>query len=163
MARTFAITTTAAEKKADAKGHAEAVFTVTNTTARPVRGLAKAKALVSTKQDWLKLAGESERDFAPGATQQFIIGFDGPVTTAAPPSAPKGAVAPASGGAQPGAAAAVAPAAVKYPFRLDVASAANPDEDFIEGPVVTIEVPPAAIKKPFKWWIIPIRWLGRAK
>ena len=129
----------------------------------PVRGLAKAKALVSTKQDWLKLAGESERDFAPGATQQFIIGFDGPVTTAAPPSAPKGAVAPASG-AQPGAAGAVAPAAVKYPFRLDVASAANPDEDFIEGPVVTIEIPPAAIKKPFKWWIIPIRrWLGRAK
>ena len=134
MARTFAITTTAAEKKADAKGHAEAVFTVTNTTARPVRGLAKAKALVSTKQDWLKLAGDSERDFAPGATQQFIIGFDGPVTTA-----------------------------VKYSLRLDVASAANPDEDFIEGPVVTIEMPPAAIKKPFKWWIIPIRWLGRAK
>ncbi|MGH9881354.1 MAG: PASTA domain-containing protein, partial [Pyrinomonadaceae bacterium] len=58
--------------------------------------------------------------------------------------------------AQPGAAAAVAPAAAKYPFRLDVASAANPDEDFIEGPVVTVEMLPAAIKKPFKWWIIPI-------
>jgi serine/threonine-protein kinase len=158
MTRTFAITTTATENlKADAKGHAEAVFTVTNTSARPVRGLAKAKALDSTEQDWLKLAGESERDFAPGTTQQFIIRFEGPVTTAPPGAAPKGAEALPGSGAQPGAAAAVvAPAPAKYPFRLDVASAANPDEDFIEGPVVTVEMLPAVIKPPFKWWIIPI-------
>ena len=156
MARTFAITTTANENlKADAKGHAESVFTVTNTSPRPVRGLAKAKALDSTKQEWLKLAGESERDFAPGATQQFIISFDGPATTPATASAPKGAPAPAGSGAQPSAAAAPAPA--KYSFRLDVASAVNPDEDFIEGPVVTVEMAPIVKKTGhFPFWIIPV-------
>ena len=39
MARSFTITTTATDTlKADDKGHAQAVFTVTNATARPVRG-----------------------------------------------------------------------------------------------------------------------------
>ncbi len=42
MAKSFAITTTATQLlRADAKGHAQAIFTVTNTTARPVRGLAR--------------------------------------------------------------------------------------------------------------------------
>src|SRR6266496_4127719 len=156
MARTFAITTTATENlKADAKGHAEAVFTVTNTSPRPVRGLAKAKAMDSTKQEWLRLAGEAERDFAPGATQQFIISFDCPVTPA-PAPASKGPATPASKGAQPAAAAAT-PAPAKYAFRLDVASAANPDEDFIEGPVVTVEMLPIVKKNGhFPFWIIPV-------
>jgi hypothetical protein len=132
MAKTFTITTTATDTlKTDAKGHAEAVFTVTNSTARPVRGMARAKSLGDTKKESLSIAGETERDFGGGATEQFSVSFD----------------------------AAGAPAG-RYPFRLDVASALNPDEDFTEGPIVTVEVaaaatPPAA-KKPFPKWIIPV-------
>jgi hypothetical protein len=129
MAKTFAITTTATDTlKADAKGHAEAVFTVTNASARPVRGMARAKALAGTKRDWLTIAGETERDFGGGSTEQFIVYFD----------------------------AADAPAG-KYPFRLDIASALNPDEDFTEGSTVNVEVAAVVTPTPpkkFPLWII---------
>ena len=150
MAKTFAVTTTATDTlKTDAKGHAEAVFTVTNTTARPVRGMARAKALESTKQDWLQITGETERDFAPGSTQQFVVTFDSPIANS-----------PAPGSATAGGSTAAA-AADQYSFRLDISSATNPDEDFTEGPVVKVQLPtpatPPAPSKPFpKWILIPI-------
>src|SRR6185503_20685011 len=108
MAKTFTITTTATDTlKTNDKGHAEAVFTVTNTTARPVRGMARARVLDSTKQEWLQITGESERDFAPGGTQQFVVTFDAPVASPgqAPPagSTPPGtppATPPTTGTAQ---------------------------------------------------------------
>ena len=129
MAKSFAITTTATETlKADAKGHAQAVFTVTNTTARPMRGLTRAKALEATKREWLSITGDSERDFGAGATAQLTVNFDAA-------SVPAG----------------------KYPFRLDVDSALNPEEDFTEGPTVTVEVasaPAPPEKKKFPIWII---------
>jgi serine/threonine-protein kinase len=155
MPKTFTITTTATDTlKANDKGHAEAVFTVTNTGVRPVRGMARAKALDSTKKEWLQISGDSERDFTPGSTQQVIVTFDAPVPAAAP-SAPKPPASPAAGTAPP-----VTAAADKYSFRLDVASATNPDEDFTEGPVVRVELPtpkPVTPKKPFpKWIFIPI-------
>jgi hypothetical protein len=139
MAKSFAITTTATSTlKVDARGHAEAVFTVTNVAPRPVRGMARAKELDDTKREWLSIAGETERDFGAGTTQQFTVNLDVPVST--PPAAV---------------------GAAKYPFRLDVGSAMNPDEDFTEGPTVTVEVTPAAteIKPPPPrrlWWIIPV-------
>jgi beta-lactam-binding protein with PASTA domain len=155
MAKTFAITTTATDTlKTDARGHAEAVFTVTNTSPRPVRGMARVKALESAKQEWLQITGESERDFAPGGTQQFVVTFDARVT-----------VPPASGTKPPGTSSTASTpttgaAADKYSFRIDVASATNPDEDFTEGPVVKVELPaakPASPPKPFpKWIFIPI-------
>jgi beta-lactam-binding protein with PASTA domain len=154
MAKTFSVTTTPTDTlKTNDKGHAEAVFTVTNSSARPVRGMARAKALESTKQEWLKITGESERDFAPGDTQQFVITFDGPVAPP-PPSAPK------PGGASSGPAPATPTAAAdKYSFRLDIASATNPDEDFTESGVVKVELATAKQNgtKPFpKWIFIPI-------
>src|SRR5215208_4838660 len=94
---------------ADDKGYAEVIYTVTNTSARPVRGIAKVKPLDQTKQEWLKLKGEPERDFAAAAIHQFIVGFEGPVL---PPTAD---AAPAAGGA-PGAGAAPAAVPSKYPF-----------------------------------------------
>jgi len=129
MAKSFTITTATDTFKADAAGHAQAVFTVTNATARPVRGMARARALGDTKREWLSVAGETERDFGGGTTEQFTVNFD-------------------AGGAPAG----------KYPFRLDVSSALNPDEDFTEGPTVTVEVagaaaPPPSQKK-FPLWII---------
>lgn len=149
MAKSFAITTTATETlRADAKGHAEAGFTVTNTTSRPIRGLAKVKPLGDTKQEWLKLQGETERDFAAGATQQFTVSFDGPAIEPAS-ATPAGSTAPSTGAPS-------APVTRKYPFRLDVESALNPDEDFTEGPTVTVEMTAAPVPngKKFPRWII---------
>ena len=57
--------------------------------------MARTNALASTKKEWLLVAGESERDFAPGATQQFTVTFDA------------SSLSPTAG----------SPAA-KYPFRL---------------------------------------------
>jgi hypothetical protein len=131
MAKSFTIMTTATDAlRADAKGHAEAVYTVTNTTARPVRGLTRAKPLGDTKREWLSIAGETERDFGSGSTEQFTVKFDAP-------GAPAG----------------------KYPFRLDIATGLNPDEDFAEGQTVTVEIagasaPPPEPKKKFPLWII---------
>ena len=116
MAMTFAITTAATEiVKADSGGHAQAVFTVTNTSGRPVRGIARPQAIGDTKQEWLSITGDTERDISGGATETVTVKFD-----------------------------AVGAPAGKYPFRLDVSSAKNPDEDFTEGPTVNVEVAAAA-------------------
>ena len=130
MARSFTIETTTDTLKADAKGPPKAAaFTVINMTSRPVRGLATVKALGDTKREWLSIAGEIERDFGGGAKEHFTVNFD----TA---SAPAG----------------------RYRFRLDVASALNPEEDFTEGPPVTVEVAAMPVRKPkpFPKWIIPV-------
>jgi hypothetical protein len=136
MANLFAITTATDEIKADANGRAVAIFTVTNTSSGPVRSVAKTKAIGNTQQGWLDVQGEIERDFSAGGTQQFTVNFNKPPTPPAPNSPP--------------------PAAEKFPFRLDVASSVNPDEEFTEGPQVNVEVTPAAApsKKAFPWWII---------
>ena len=152
MAKSFAITTTATQLlRADAKGHAQAIFTVTNTTARPVRGLAKPKPLGDTKREWLSLEGEAERDFAAGATHQFTVNFDSPIPEASAvtvigSTAPPAIGAPVTTAAPPR----------KYSFRLDVESAQNPDEDFVEGPVVTVEVAAKTVvpAKKFPVWIV---------
>lgn len=127
MPNSFTITTTATEKlTADAKGHAEALFTVTNATQRAVRGMARPKALGDTKREWLSIAGESDRDFGGGTTEQFTVSFDAPTATAG-----------------------------KYPFRLDVASFSNPDEDYTQGPTINVEVPGKITPPPpsFPKWI----------
>ncbi len=139
MANSFAVTSLATEPlKLDPSGKAIVVFTVTNTTSKPLRGLAKAKALGNTKQEWLSIAGETERDFPAGGTQQFTVNFN--------PSATFPASAPLSAG--------------KYEFRLNVASAINSDEDFTEGQVAAVEIP--EIKQldekrlPIWMWLVPL-------
>ncbi|HEV2914236.1 MAG TPA: hypothetical protein VGX92_13245, partial [Pyrinomonadaceae bacterium] len=160
MARSFVITTTATETlRADDQGHAEAVYTVTNTTSRPIRGMARVKALGDTKRDWLDIEGDAERDFAPGATQQFTVNFDARPERAAPSNADTAAGrGAASSSSSAGAAPQPGIKPGKYAFRLDVASAMSSDEDFTEGPVVTVEVASVAapVKKSFPVWIIPV-------
>ena len=148
MAKVFEITTAATDPlKTDANGRAETVFTVTNITSRPLRGLAKIKPLGNTKQEWIKLVGENERDYAAGATHQLTVTFDaqGPV--------PPGGAAAATGAPAPG----TAPAPGKYGVKVVVASASNPDEDFAEN-TATFEVPAREEKKKaaFPIWIIPV-------
>jgi hypothetical protein len=114
---------------------ATTVFTVTNATSRPLRGVAKIKPLGNTQTQWLSIEGEAERDFPAGGTHQFTVDFNRPKPAAAPTATP-----------QP---------AESFPFRLDVISTANPDEDFTEGQSVTVEIPEQTIqpKKSFPWWI----------
>jgi hypothetical protein len=136
MANIFNITVAATDIKADAEGKATAIFTVTNALTTPVRGIAKAKALGNTQQDWLTVKGEQERDLSAHGTEQFTVEFSKPAIAAIPgaPAAPP----------------------EKFPFRLDVFSASNPDEQFTEGPTVNVEVQQAVVtvKKPFPWWIL---------
>lgn len=146
MANVFTITTTATDTiKTDAKGHAEAVFTVTNTSPRPVRGMATVTPLDSAKQEWLRITGDQDRDFAAGGTQQFVVTFDAPV-----------APAPAAGAPTPGTPATGAALADKYGFRLVVALATNPFEQFTQGQPVRVEVPntpPPPPPPPSRKWI----------
>jgi hypothetical protein len=136
MASVFAITT-ATDKLKTETGSVTTVFTVTNSTSRPLRGFVKIKPLSNTQAQWLKVEGETERDFPAGGTHQFTVTFNKP-KPGTPPSAP-----------QP---------AESFPFRLDAISAINPDEDFTEGPVVAVEIPEQTVepKKSFPWWILII-------
>lgn len=136
MANVFAITTVT-DKLETKDGSAVTVFTVTNTTSRPLRGIAKIKPLGNTQQDWLKFDGETERDFPAGGTHQFTVTFSKPK-----PPTPSTAPQPAE----------------SFPFRFDAISTSNPDEDFTEGPIVTAEVPEqkAEEKKSFPWWIAAV-------
>jgi hypothetical protein len=131
MANVFSVTTVTDQLKAET-GKVTTVFTATNTTSRPLRGTARIKPLGNTQQEWLNIEGEAERDFPTGGTQQFTVNFakDAPKTEQS---------------------------AEKFQFRLDVVSSSNPDEDFTEGPVVTIEIPEQKTPPtPFPWWILVV-------
>ncbi len=127
MARSFAITTAKQTCALDTNRKGEASFTVTNTTDRMQRGRLKIKALDNTKDAWITLAGDAEREFAANGTQQVSAKI------AVPASA----------------------AAGRYNFRLDAISVAEPDEDYTEGQTVAIEVaaPKPESPKRFPWWI----------
>jgi hypothetical protein len=127
MSRIFAITAASERVSVGGDGRGEITFTVTNSSARPLRGQLRVRPLGSTKSEWLNIAGENERVFSPNATQQVVV------KVAAPPGAPAG----------------------KYQFRLDAISVINPDDDFTEGPTIDLEVKATeAPKKAFPWWII---------
>ena len=127
MNRIFAITAASERVTAGGDGRGEITFTVTNSSARPLRGQLRVRPLGSTKGEWLSVAGEAERVFSPNATQQVVV------KVATPPGTPAG----------------------KYQFRLDAISVINPDDDFTEGPTVDLEVKATeAPKKAFPWWIV---------
>src|SRR6185369_8335073 len=104
MSRIFAITAASDRVPTGGDGRGEISFTVTNSSARPLRGQLRVRPLGPTKGEWLNIAGETERNFSPNATQQVVV----KVTT--PAGAPAG----------------------KYQFRLDAISVTNPDDDFTE-------------------------------
>lgn len=131
MPRIFAITAAKDRIELDASGRGEVVYTVTNSTARPLRGRARVVALESAKQAWFTLAGETERDFGPNATHQYTVQIT------APP------------GTGPG----------SYRFRLDADSATNPTEDFDEGPAVAVQIPEPRKKQDGRsvpWWVFAL-------
>jgi hypothetical protein len=127
MSRIFAITAISDRVPTGGDGRGEITFTVTNSSARPLRGQLRVRPLGSTQKEWLNIAGESERTFSPNATQQVVVKIN------VPPGAPAG----------------------KYQFRLDTFSLINPDDDFTEGPTVDLEIKAReAPKKAFPWWIV---------
>ncbi|HKQ92218.1 MAG TPA: hypothetical protein VJZ77_16280 [Blastocatellia bacterium] len=127
MNRVFAITAASERVSIGGNGSGEITFTVTNSSARPLRGQLRVRPIGSTRGEWLSVAGETERVFSPNATQQVLVKI------ATPPGAPAG----------------------KYQFRLDAISVINPDDDFTEGPTIDLEVKATeAPKKAFPWWIV---------
>ncbi len=127
MARVLSITAATTSLRTNAKGQAEVSFTVTNTSGRPRTARAEVKASEPAQQPWLSVEGEPERDFPVGGTHQVSA------KVAVPPGTPPGS----------------------HSFRLDVVSTANPDDDFAEGPTVSLEVGALAPeKKKFPWWIV---------
>jgi beta-lactam-binding protein with PASTA domain len=127
----FTVTTASEKVTLDDSGAARAPFTVTNTSPQPLRGRLVARPRDPAKPEWLTVAGESVRDFAPNGAQQVVVELK------VPP------------GTTPG----------SYSFRLDAVSEDDPDEDFTEGPSVAFDVtapPPPPPKKKFPWWILAI-------
>lgn len=127
MSRIFDVTANTEALCLDAQGRSETTFTVTNTSGRALRGRAALKGLGPTQAAWLSTT-ETERDFDPGGTHQFAV------KVAVPVGAPAG----------------------KYSFRLDAVSVEKPDEDYTEGPVVSLEKAAAVKPAPFPYWILAV-------
>jgi hypothetical protein len=136
MASVFGITVVPDKYKTE-DGSATIKVTVTNTTSRPIRGMAKVRPLGNTEAAWLKIEGESERDFSAGGTDTYTVGFKKPK-----PSPPPTVSQPAQ----------------SFTFRFDEFSATSPNEDFTEGPIITVEIPEVVITDGggTKWWLYAI-------
>jgi hypothetical protein len=129
MSTIFAITTTTNTIRLTDNRPGEIIYTVSNTGNRPLRGRARLVLPANTPADWFTITGPAERDFAPAATQQYTVQATPGATTA--------------GG--------------RYLLRLDMIGVQNPDEEFAEGPTVTVEIAPAQpVAKAFPWWIVAV-------
>jgi hypothetical protein len=91
----------------------QAAFTVANQTGHQVRARASVVIEGTTDASWLTVVGKAERDFLADATEPFAV------EVSVPREVPAGL----------------------YPFRLDVASLAAPNEEWGRGPVVVFEAP----------------------
>lgn len=131
MPSPFTISTTSNTVILNVERKGEAAFTVTNISGRLLRGRGVLQPLEQTAAQWLIIAGETERDFAIAATQQYVV------QVTVPPDATPGA----------------------YTFRLDEVGVDNPDENFTQGPVVAFQVAAQSVPpppRPFPWWIVAI-------
>jgi PKD repeat protein len=126
MARSFSVTTPASEMTLDRR-QGEVVFTVSNIANRAVRGRMQLTPIGQTSGTSLALVGETERDFKANETYPCRVRVGLPSQMV------------------PG----------RYSFRLDVLNAADPDDDYAEGPAVAFEVDPV-VEPPttFPWWLI---------
>jgi hypothetical protein len=130
MPRVFAITTPAPTISLDPSGRGEVPFTVSNTTATPMRVRASLLPSELLKREWLSLRGPTVRDLPPGSTEVFIVDIQVPSGT--PPS--------------------------RYTFSLVAADNDLPDERFSEGPTVSVAVsaPAAEPARGVPWWLIAL-------
>ncbi len=124
----FTVTAAGQKVPIDKDGAGQAAFTVTNTSAKPVRGRVLASALPPAEASWFSISGPTTFEFAPGEARSVVAQI----------AAPKGT--------KPG----------TYSVRCDAVAEENPDEDFTEGPSVSFEVAAEEKKKGFPWWIVAV-------
>jgi len=125
MARNFTITTPAETVRVGPDGRAEILFTVTNVSGIPNRGLARLSPMGNTNREWLTLT-DVEREFPIGGVQQYRVAANIPPGTAAG----------------------------RYTWRFDVGSALKGGESSDAGPTVAFEVPATGPeKKGIPWWV----------
>jgi hypothetical protein len=122
----FVITAATNSVRLNPDRRGETSFTVFNASGRPLRARAHLVPQSQAAGDWLSLVGEMERTFNIAGADQYTV------RVAVPPDAPAG----------------------NYPFRLDMTGVENPDEQHVQGPTVTFEVPAPELVKPFPWWIL---------
>ena len=113
MSGAFDITIATNTVVLDERREGSAAFTVSNTTGHAVRVRGSVFVIEPTDVRWLRLVGNSEREFPVGGADQFAVEVAVPKEVA--------------GGL--------------YTFRLDVVSVPLPDEEWAHGPIVAFEVP----------------------
>jgi hypothetical protein len=112
----FTITSPTNRVVLDRTREGEAAFTIANQTGHAVRARAVVVTEGTTDASWLSVVGKAERDFLVDGTEPISV------AVTVPRDAPKGL----------------------YPFRLDIASLAAPNEEWGRGPVVVFDVPEPA-------------------
>jgi hypothetical protein len=122
----FAITAVSTSVKLDETRRASTSFTVSNQAGVVLRGRANVESMNPLAASWLAIAGDIERDFPVGTTQQYTVQITVPET------------APAGG----------------YSFRLDAVDVQNTDEHYVQGPSVAFQVPRRIDPPPNRWWIV---------
>lgn len=132
MSRVFEISTTGDSLTLDSGRRGKQSFAVTNITDHALRGRIRVDGLPSDKQGWVKVVGDSERDFVKGFTHAVDVAIEVPPTAA------------------PG----------KFNFKLSAYSVAAPEEDFKIGSDFEVVIPAALVvgKTPMPWWV----WLAIA-
>jgi hypothetical protein len=127
MPTPFAVTTASNSVFLDTDRTGTAQFTVSNQSGRSVEGRAQLVTDDPEAASWISLRGPAHRAFATAGTEQYTVEID------VPPDAPSG----------------------NYTLRLDVVGEERPDEQYVEGPSVTFQVPePEPAPAPFPWTIV---------
>jgi beta-lactam-binding protein with PASTA domain len=107
-------------------GKGEVTATVANTSGRALKGRAEILPGKPEAAVWLSVARLPERNFVPGAVEQFVIQLK------VPAKSPEG----------------------DHTFRLRVVDVADPNERVTVGPAVGFKVPAESISPPpARWWI----------
>ena len=127
MPSLFTVTSASSTVRLDEDRQGETAFTAFNASGRTVAGRAVVVADAPASNEWFTVLGESEREFAVAAAEQYRVQIRvSPVVQAG-----------------------------DYAFRLDMVGVENPDEDYTQGPTVILTVPEASPeRKPFPWWIV---------
>lgn len=128
MARDFSITVATPSLQVAPSRRGELAFTVSNMTGARVRARANIKMDQGPRPEWLTLRGQPIRELPPDGTEVFMVDIQ------VPPATPQG----------------------RYTFTLLVVDDLNPDERYVVGPQVVLEVPAtAAVPDRYDW-----RWLA---
>jgi hypothetical protein len=129
MPRLFAITTAFNSVFLDDDRTAETSFTVSNQSGREIEGRARLIAEDAEAESWITLQGNPQRRFTTAGTEQYDVAID------VPPDAPS----------------------ASYNFRLDMVGEERPDEQYVEGPTITFQVPEAEPEtEAFPWRIVAV-------